>query len=80
MAISDALRNLHRKSVRAFAVYGGAKKFKKQMEYANKIGARFVVIIGDDEVKSKTVALKNMATGVQVSVDIQGAIKIINQK
>ena len=53
------------------------KKFKNQMEYADKIGARFVAIIGETEVANKTVALKNMVTGEQQSVSISDAIKII---
>ncbi|MBO7244163.1 MAG: histidine--tRNA ligase [Alphaproteobacteria bacterium] len=40
-------------------------KFKNKMVYANKIGVPFVVILGEDEVQSQTVTLKNMQTGDQ---------------
>ena len=33
------------------------------MKYANKIGAKYSVIIGDDEVDNDMVSLKNMETG-----------------
>ena len=33
------------------------------MKYANKIGAKYSVIIGDDEVNNDMVSLKNMETG-----------------
>lgn len=36
---------------------------KAQMKYANKIGAEYVVVIGDNELESGTVQLKNMETG-----------------
>jgi histidyl-tRNA synthetase len=43
-------------------------KLKRQMELANKLGARFVLIAGDDELAAGRYALKNMATGVQESL------------
>lgn len=39
------------------------RSVKAQMKYANKINARFAVILGDNEVESGKVELKNMATG-----------------
>ena len=33
------------------------------MKYANKIGAAFVVVIGDNELEAGTAKLKNMETG-----------------
>ena len=44
------------------------KKLKRALEVANKIGARFALIIGDDEVNSGQYALKNLATGEQVKL------------
>ena len=51
---------------------------KAQMKYADKSGARFVVVIGDNELKSGAAVLKNMDTGEERSValgDIAGALK-----
>ena len=39
------------------------RSVKAQMKYANKIGAKYSVIIGDDEVDNDMVSLKNMETG-----------------
>ena len=36
---------------------------KAQMKYADKCGARFAVVIGDDEMERGCAALKDMATG-----------------
>jgi len=47
---------------------GSDAKLKKAMELANKIGARQVLIIGDDEILSGAYTLKNMSTGDQRKV------------
>ena len=38
------------------------------MKYADKIGAKYVVIIGDEEIKTNTLKVKDMTTGEQQSV------------
>jgi histidyl-tRNA synthetase len=46
-------------------------RLKKSFETAEKAGARFVLIVGENEVKADSFALKNLATGEQVSVPRQ---------
>lgn len=41
---------------------------KPQMKYANKIGAAFVIVLGDNELESGTAKLKNMSSGEQVDI------------
>jgi histidyl-tRNA synthetase len=53
------------------------KKFKSQMEFADKIRCRYSIIIGADEVKEQVVTVKNMATGGQSQASIKDAIKAI---
>jgi histidyl-tRNA synthetase len=43
-------------------------KLKKSLETASKLGARFALIVGENEVNSGLFALKNLGTGEQVSV------------
>ena len=43
-------------------------RLKKSLETASKLGARFVLIVGENEVKAGAFALKNLETGEQVSV------------
>src|SRR5438105_3968884 len=43
-------------------------RLKKSLETAAKIGARFALIVGENEVKSGAFALKNLQSGEQVSV------------
>ena len=43
-------------------------RLKKSLETASKLGARFAIIVGENEVKADVFALKNLATGEQVTV------------
>ena len=73
----SVLNDLRGAGVPSVAFLDTDKKFKNQIEYADKIRAKFSAIIGTDEVKNKQIALKNMATGDQVSVTVPDAIKMI---
>ena len=48
-------------------LYTEDRKFKQKLSYASKLGIPFAVIIGEDEVKSARVSLKDMRKGEQVS-------------
>ncbi len=39
------------------------RSLKAQMKYADKIGARYTMVVGDNELASGTARLKDMATG-----------------
>jgi histidyl-tRNA synthetase len=43
-------------------------RLKKSLETASKLGARYAIIIGENEAKSGQFAVKNLATGEQVNV------------
>jgi histidyl-tRNA synthetase len=52
-------------------------RLKKQFETAERIGARFVIIVGENELKSDEFAVKDVTSGEQVSVprrDLPGAV------
>lgn len=61
------LWSLRKEGVSADKDYLG-RSLKAQMKFAGKAGARFVAILGPDELARGTVALKNMATGSQIEV------------
>ena len=44
------------------------KKFTKQLEKASKV-ANFALILGEDEIKTNKVSIKNLATSEQITVD-----------
>ncbi|MBL6874517.1 MAG: histidine--tRNA ligase [Flavobacteriales bacterium] len=58
-------------------LYPNNDKIKKQMNYANNKGVQFVVMIGEDEMKSGQLTVKNMTTGDQKEMSISELIKII---
>ena len=61
----DVMNRLRASGIRV-QTYFENKKLKKKMTYANRINAPYAVIIGDDEILSQKVALKNLETGEQV--------------
>lgn len=44
------------------------RSLKSQFKYADKINAKFVFAIGDDEINENKITIKNMATGEQIKV------------
>jgi histidyl-tRNA synthetase len=46
----------------------GSFKLKKSFEAAARVGARYVLFLGENEVQSNTFPLKNQETGEQISV------------
>lgn len=52
-------------------IYLDDDKLKKKMSYANKLNIKKVVIIGEDEVKSGEIVVKDMVTGEQNKVSIE---------
>ncbi len=47
-------------------LYTEQRKFKAKLNYADKLGVPFVLLLGEDEIAQGKVSLKNMATGEQV--------------
>ncbi len=43
-------------------------RLKKSFESATKVGAKYILIVGENEVKADAFALKNLGTGEQVAV------------
>lgn len=58
----------------ATEVYPDNAKMKKQMGYANAACIPFVALVGENEMKSGTVSLKDMATGEQQTLTIEEVI------
>ena len=74
LTVESALRNA---KIPAVAYLDTDKKFKNQIEYADKIMAKYSMIIGEDEVKNKQVSVKDMATGEQQTLSVADAIKLV---
>lgn len=55
------------------------RKMKKAMALASESGARYALIIGDNEIAAGVYALKNLATGEQQSLDVDAIIAKLKQ-
>ena len=58
-------------------MYPDAVKMKKQMSYANAKNIPFVVMAGETEMQEGVVALKNMVTGEQRVVKVNGLVEAL---
>lgn len=71
--LANKLRDVGAKVVIDFS----GKKVKKSFEYANKLGIKYVIVIGENEIQNNCYALKNMQTGEQVELDEKSLIETI---
>lgn len=55
------------------------QKLGKKIKYANNLNVKYIIIIGEDEIKNNVITLKNMITGKQQTLTLQETIKIIKE-
>lgn len=55
------------------------RSLKSQFKYADKIGARFVIVIGDDEINENKISIKNMETGEQIKLWSNDVVEYLNK-
>ena len=48
---------------------------KAQMKYADKIGAKFSMVLGDDEVDSAKAKIKDMKTGAVTEINLNETVE-----
>ena len=70
------LHELRSKGIRA-EMDTRERNLKGQMKYANKLGAAYTVVIGEDEVASGELTLKNMKNSEQTKVRKEGLADVI---
>lgn len=68
------LKQLRANGIRS-ELYPAAAKMRKQMTYANNKGVQFVIMVGEDEMNSGTLTLKNMVSGTQKKLKVDELIK-----
>ncbi|QHW34209.1 histidine--tRNA ligase [Paenibacillus rhizovicinus] len=69
--VTRLLHGLRMRGIAAERDYQG-RKMKAQMKSADRLQVRFTAILGDDELQRGEIALKNMATGEQKFVTLDG--------
>jgi len=58
----------------------GDKSLKSQMKRTHRLGAKHVLIVGDNEIKEGAVILRDMTTKVQMSIPIEDVVEKIIEK
>lgn len=77
LAALAVLNTLREKGIAA-ELYPDEAKMKKQFSYADKKGIPYTLMVGSEEVASQQYKVKNMRTGEQVSLPIDGVIGLLN--
>lgn len=74
----DIVDRLHKAGISA-ELYPEPAKLKKQFAFADSMKIPWVIIAGDDEIKSGELTLKNMKTGEQLRKSAEDALSILMQ-
>ena len=69
----NLLNVLREKGVKS-EIYPSNDKLKKQMQYADRKGVEFVILIGDNEIKENMLTIKNMFDGSQKNMAFENFI------
>ena len=74
MVVADRLRA---ESIRSVAVDTTQRKLDKKTKAAIKAGTKWLVYIGEQELKDGQVVLKRVATGEQTELELAEAVKAV---
>jgi len=69
---------LNRRGIAAEIDYAG-KGLKSQMKRADRLGADYVLMLGEDELKNKSALLRDMATKEQTPVPFDGIVEKLSE-
>jgi histidyl-tRNA synthetase len=58
-------------------MYPSSAKLKKQMQYADKNNIEFVIIVGQNEIKTNTITVKKMSDSSQQNMSFEKLLKIL---
>ena len=72
-----AVGALRDENIATVAYLDADKKFKNQIEYADKINTKYSIIVGEDEVKNESFSVKDMASGEQKNMPLNEMIKLL---
>jgi len=53
------------------------RKFPKQLEKASKLGARFAIILGEEEISLGILTVKNLQTGIQEKLSFEQSLETV---
>lgn len=61
-------------------VFSQEGTLRKQLDYANKLGINYVAIIGENEIASESVTIKNMVTSDQQTIAVSDLLDYLIPK
>lgn len=73
----EVIKHLRAHGIKA-EIYPDSTKMKKQMSYANSANIPYVAMIGEDELNNGTIAVKNMLTGEQNTLDLDQLTSLLS--
>lgn len=76
LASLKAIKALRSNKVKA-ELYPDVGKMKKQMTYANRRNIPYIVLLGEEELKTETYTLKDMSSGEQSKLTLEQLIEIL---
>jgi len=77
-AVIELAARLRKAGIGSLVAMGG-KSLKAQLRQANSLGVRYTVIIGEEELKTGTVTLRDMTTARQESVTLNDLPAVLQQ-
>ena len=51
------------------------KSISKNLDYVNKMGIPYALVVGENELKAAKFSLKNMETGIEDKLDVSGVVE-----
>jgi len=77
----NLLAGLRKSGIKAEMNYSNEKSLKAQMRQANKLGVDYVVIRGENEIKEKSVVVKDMEQGTEEVISRETVLEwVLNKK
>jgi len=74
----DMLREIRRAGISCDFNYSDSS-LKSKLKEANKLGARFVILIGEDEINKKRVTIRYMEESKQEEIEFEGVVNFLKE-
>ena len=74
----NLLKKLRSEGIKS-EIYPSATKMKKQMQYADRKNVEYVLLVGENEMRTNTITVKNMFDGSQKNVTFEQLLLTIKQ-
>jgi histidyl-tRNA synthetase len=80
--LKEAVRLIHKlrdNNIKCDKDYAG-RSLKAQMKYANKMNARYITVIGEDEINNNKIKIKNMENGSEEEIQLNQLLEYMKNK